>query len=240
ERLRKLWCSPIYNLYKAKVDVCYEGDRKYHLFHCASKKCKLGKHGKPGTVRRYLDSKDQASTGNLITHAKQCRGTQWVQNVMEGEKSKNKGGRDGSIYAAFARLGQRVRSFSHRPHTSQETRAHIVRWITESNRPAKIVTDPGFEMLMKTGRPSTNLPSPRQVARDVHASFQLCRARVANLLQEQAGKLSFSTDAWTSPNHRAIIGWVVHLQHQGKALSFLLDIKELPESHTGEALASAF
>ncbi|KAJ7195705.1 hypothetical protein B0H12DRAFT_1038621, partial [Mycena haematopus] len=136
--------------------------------------------------------------------------------------------RNGSIYAAFARIGQRVRSFSHRPHTSQETRANIVRWITESNRPAKIVSDPGFECLMKTGRPSTSLPSPRTVARDVHASFKLCKLKIAKLLQEYPGKLSFTTDAWTSPNHRAIVAWVVHLQHDGKPISFLLDVKELP------------
>ncbi|KAJ7430555.1 hypothetical protein FB451DRAFT_1068108 [Mycena latifolia] len=218
EHLRKAWRSPVYNLYKAKVAVGYEGERKYHRFDCSNKRCKLGKHGKPGSVRRYLDSKDRSATGNLINHAKACRGNEAVQNSM-GAKNKTKGFRDGSIYAAFARLGNRVRSFSHRPHMSQETSEHF---------------------LIKTGRPSTYLPSPRQVARDVHAVFELCQARIANLLQEHVGNLSFSTDAWTSPNHRTIVGWVVHLQHQGKALSFLLDIKELPESHTGEALSRAF
>ncbi|KAJ6467610.1 hypothetical protein DFH09DRAFT_836234, partial [Mycena vulgaris] len=228
-RLRASWRSPIYSLYKQKVDICYEGDRKYHAFVCANKRCRLGRKGKPATVRRYLDSKDRSATGNLINHAKACRGVQAVKNVMGSDNATKSKGRDGSIYAAFARIGQRVRSFSHRPFTSQETRANIVRWITESNRPAKIVSDPGFEQLMKTGRPSTTLPSPRQVARDVHASFKLCQGRIANLLQEHPGNLNFSTDALTSPNHRAIIAWVVHLQHEGRPLSFLLDVKELPE-----------
>ncbi|KAJ7745353.1 hypothetical protein B0H16DRAFT_1321779, partial [Mycena metata] len=245
-RLRALWRSPVYSLYKDKVTIGYEGDRKYHLFTCANKKCHLGKHGLPSTVRRYLDSKDHSATGNLINHAKACRGADAVQSVMGGNNKKIKGmshlntlftyefknaqgTRDGSIYAAFARIGSRVRSFSSRPHTSQETRANIVRWVTESNRPVKIVTDFGFETLMKTGRPSTSIPSPRQVFRDVHASFDLCKAKIAKLLQEYPGQLNFSTDAWTSPNHRAIVAWVVHLEHDGKPLSFLLDVKELPE-----------
>ncbi|KAJ7240423.1 hypothetical protein B0H12DRAFT_1204084 [Mycena haematopus] len=175
-RLRASWRSGVYGLYQQKVTIGYEGEHKFHQFTCANKKCKSGKHGKPGTVRRYLDSKDRAATGNLITHAKTCRGDEAVNNCLKNTGDKKKGARDGSIYAAFARLGDRVRSFSHRPHTSQETRANIVRWITESNRPAKIVTDPGFECLMKTGRPSTSLPSPRQVSRDSHTGEALAMA----------------------------------------------------------------
>ncbi|KAJ7734656.1 hypothetical protein B0H16DRAFT_1767193, partial [Mycena metata] len=241
-RLRALWRSPVYGLYNDKVKIGYEGDRKYHLFTCSNKKCRLGKHGLPSTVRRYLDSKDHSATGNLINHAKACQNQGYVSLYSFHQRllKKKQGTRDGSIYAAFARIGSRVRSFSSRPHTSQEMRANIVRWVTESNRPVKIVTDLGFETLMKTGRPSTSIPSPRQVFRDVHASFDLCKAKIATLLQEYPGQLNFCTDAWTSPNHRAIVAWVVHLEHDGKPLSFLLDVKELPESHTGEALAQAF
>ncbi|KAJ7151172.1 hypothetical protein C8R46DRAFT_914388, partial [Mycena filopes] len=228
-RLQRAWRSAVYGLYSSKVNIGYHNDRKYHEFSCANKRCKFGKNGKPAVVRRYLDSKDRAATGNLINHAKACRGTDAVENVMTSEKAKKKTTRDGSIYATFAKIGQRVRSFASRPQTAQETRASIVKWITESNRPAKIVSDPGFEELMKTGRPSTSLPSPRQVARDVHASFNISKARIAQLLQDYPGMLSFTTDAWTSPNHRAVIAWVVHLQHDGKPLSFLLDVKELPQ-----------
>jgi hypothetical protein len=47
--------------------------------------------------------------------------------------------------------------------------------------------------------------------------------------EEYPGKLSFGTDAWTSPNHRAFVAWTVHLQHEGHPLVFLLDIIEVPE-----------
>jgi hypothetical protein len=49
------------------------------------------------------------------------------------------------------------------------------------------------------------------------------------LLQEHPGRLHFATDAWTSPNHRAFLGWTVHLEYKGEMLSFLLDIVELAE-----------
>jgi hypothetical protein len=58
--------------------------------------------------------------------------------------------------------------------------------------------------------------------------------------QEYEGKLSFATDAWTSPNHKAYVAITVHLEHEGKPLSMLLDLVEVPKSHTGANLASAF
>jgi hypothetical protein len=52
--------------------------------------------------------------------------------------------------------------------------------------------------------------------------------------------LSFATDAWTSPNHRAYVAVTVHFEHKGEAVSMLLDIVEVARSHTGENLAAAF
>ena len=36
------------------------------------------------------------------------------------------------------------------------------------------------------------------------------------------------------------MAFAVHLQHEGHALSFPIDVVEVAESHTGQALASAF
>ena len=59
-------------------------------------------------------------------------------------------------------------------------------------------------------------------------------------MQEYDGKLSFATDAWTSPNHKAFVAITVHLEHDGKPLAMLLDIVEVPKSHSGVNLAIAF
>ncbi|KAF8226560.1 hypothetical protein L208DRAFT_1063084, partial [Tricholoma matsutake] len=47
-------------------------------------------------------------------------------------------------------------------------------------------------------------------------------------------------NAWTSPNHHTFVAWTVHLHQEGHILTFLLNIIEVPESHTGNALARAF
>ena len=58
--------------------------------------------------------------------------------------------------------------------------------------------------------------------------------------KEYDGRLSFATDAWTSPNQRAFVAITVHLEHEGEPISMLLDIVEVAKSHTGENLAAAF
>jgi hypothetical protein len=62
-------------------------------------------------------------------------------------------------------------------------RAEIVRWVSESKRPFKIVTDRGFRNLMKTGRPDYHIPSEHTVSRDVRNVFVSVRKQIAKMLQ---------------------------------------------------------
>lgn len=52
--------------------------------------------------------------------------------------------------------------------------------------------------------------------------------------------MSFATDAWTSPNHKAYIAVTIHFENEGKPVSMLPDIVEVACSHSGINLAAAF
>ena len=58
--------------------------------------------------------------------------------------------------------------------------------------------------------------------------------------QEYDGNLNFATDAWTSPNQKAMIAFTVHFEHAGAPMSLVLDVLEVAMSHSGLNLASAF
>jgi hypothetical protein len=129
--------------------------------------------------------------------------------------------------------------------------AHLVKWITENNRPVNIINDRELRDLLMAGRPSIQLPSNFTISRDINATFEKCQQHIAKLLQvclsinnictvtnyipqEHPGRVHFATDAWTSPNHRAFVAWTVHLEYKGEMLAFLLDIAELPEVHSSQ------
>ena len=52
--------------------------------------------------------------------------------------------------------------------------------------------------------------------------------------------LSFGTDAWTSPNHKAYITVTVHFEQNGVPMCLLLDLVEVAKSHSSTNLAAAF
>jgi hypothetical protein len=114
-RLQPSWRSAVYSFFKPNVKIGYENGRKYHFLPCAARACLNGSHG----VRRYLDSKDRATTSNLKTHATRCFGKDAVAAAFKGEPIIE---RDGSVFAAFARQGQRPVKLSHRNHTDLEIR----------------------------------------------------------------------------------------------------------------------
>jgi hypothetical protein len=58
--------------------------------------------------------------------------------------------------------------------------------------------------------------------------------------QEHEGTLSFATDAWTSPNHKAYVAVTVHFEKEGEPVSMLLDMVQVAESHAGLTLAAVF
>ncbi|KAJ7256382.1 hypothetical protein C8J57DRAFT_1437036 [Mycena rebaudengoi] len=115
-----------------------------------------------------------------------------------------------TITAVFKRIGQEKVTYSHRQLT----------WTQTNNRPFSIVKDCRFRKLMKTEHPAQYIPDPSTVS-----------GRIAKLLQDYQGKLSFTTDVWMSPNHRAFIATCVHLEWKGEPLSLLLDLVELPKVH---------
>ncbi|KAF8326248.1 hypothetical protein F5887DRAFT_900191, partial [Amanita rubescens] len=173
ERMQKKWKSVVYAFYHPDPDITYTGRRRVHEFRCMNKGCKY-------KCRRFLDT-DPTSTGNMIKHVKSCWGEgPWgaaseYGNIPDARKHVVKPFlRQGTITAMFQRIGKGKLTFSTIQLTPTQTRAAIVRWVSESVRPFKIVADRGFQFLMKTGRPEYYIPSPTTVSRDVRLVFARC------------------------------------------------------------------
>jgi hypothetical protein len=113
--IKKTWRSAIYSFFKSDVQIQYHDGRLCHFFPCAARKCK----SPAGGVRRYQDSRDKASTANLRYHANQCFGEEAVKTATSAADA-DAYGRNGSIFAAFARQGQKPVHHSHRSHTNIE------------------------------------------------------------------------------------------------------------------------
>ena len=187
--MSKDWEAPIYAFFGPEPLVEHVEGRRCHAFQCLAKHCKQ----KSRSVRRYLDTSDAKSTGNLRKHAKKCWGTEIVATADKAKTAKEvrdttvKGYLDPqSITTAFERKGKGKVTYSYRQHTKTEAKAEIVRWVCESMRPFNIVQDRGFRSLMKTGRPEYYIPSRSTVSRDVKQVFVNVRKHISTMLKVSA------------------------------------------------------
>ena len=193
EKLKRTWRSSVYSFFKPEVAIQSHQGRPCHFFTCAAPRCKTA----IGGVRRFQDSKDRASTANLKHHAMKCFGVEAVDNAAKGSDVP---GQSSSIFSIFARPGQQPVRYSHRSHTNPEVRcvyfiyyvllgltahtsAHVVQWVTESNRPIAIMKDRELRELLSAGRPTISLPSPQTVSRDINTCYTKCQARIDKLLR---------------------------------------------------------
>ncbi|KAH9918531.1 uncharacterized protein BXZ73DRAFT_52866 [Epithele typhae] len=210
------WDSPIYGFFKPIPKIADIDGRRVHVFECMAKGC-IKK-----AVNRYIDKGDATSTGNMTRHAKNCFGEDAVKRVVKatmtpGEVRQRFGKNaleSGDVTSFFERKGKGPVTYSHRQHTRTETRYS----------------------LLKTGRPGYWIPSASTVARDVKTLFTRSRTRISRLLREYEGRLSISTDCWSSPNGNAFMAVIVHFEHDGEPLSMVLDVVEVAKSHTGQTL----
>ena len=147
-------------------------------------------------------------TSNLRCHARACWSDEAVRAADSTKDVKTAravlqtlgSSVNGSITAAFQRVGKGAVVYSHRQHTKTEARsavflsswqisekelgsAEFVHWVTENNRPFKIVDDHGFRCLMKTGRPGYYIPSADTLSRDVKNVFVRVRGHIAKTLK---------------------------------------------------------
>ncbi|KAG2104740.1 uncharacterized protein F5147DRAFT_561732, partial [Suillus discolor] len=227
EQLMKEWNSPVYAFFDPTPHIIEIADRRAHEFKCQARGCKV-------KVRWFLDKGDARSTGNMWKHVCLC----WGDEVLKAADSAKDADKvrlkivgsilqNGSITASFEHKGKGKITYSHRQHTRAETRAEVVRWVSESLRPFDIVKDRAFQSLMKTGRPEYYIPSLSTVSHDVRLVFARTQKWVAKMLQEYNGKINFTTDGWTSPNHHALVAFSAHFEHKGEPLSIPLDVIEV-------------
>jgi hypothetical protein len=91
--------------------------------------------------------------------------------------------KDGSIAELLNSFGVDKLMISPTPHSRTQIRMELVRWVAEAKRPFSIVEDPGFVVLMKTGRTHLYLPSAKTVSRDTRAAFVFMRREISMLLK---------------------------------------------------------
>jgi len=122
DHLQKDWTSLVYAFFDPIPTIRVIDGRRIHEFRCSACGCKA-------RIRRYLDTKDAHSTGNMQKHVWSCWGED-VLSAAHGAKDVTEvrtrivGSilHNGSITVAFERKNKGQVTYSNRQHTRAKTR----------------------------------------------------------------------------------------------------------------------
>jgi hypothetical protein len=135
-----------------------------------------------------------------------------------------------------------VSESSHTPPYSHATfREGLVRLIITGDLPFRLVDSPALRWLFRHLNPRVKVPSANTIRSDIDQHFKKEKARVCGVLRNVPGRLSFTVDAWVSPNAHAFLGITVHwVDAEWQLRHMLLDIPAIDGPHDGGNLCRTF
>lgn len=120
--MKKSWKSPVYGFFNEVAAISYENGRRCIEFMCSSTTCPKNLLG----IRRFCDTLDRNSTGNMKRHAEVCFGKELVNSSLNSDIETVRKAllkkKDGSITAMFQAKGKGVVTYSNMAMTKAESR----------------------------------------------------------------------------------------------------------------------
>lgn len=110
-------------------------------------------------------------------------------------------------------------------------------YICKDLRPYSVVENDGFRFMMRTLEPRYEIPSRKHFTeKTVPALYEETKAKVMNALQS-ADRVGLTCDGWTSRATLSFITITAHFISEWEMKSFVLQTREMHETHTGAHIA---
>ena len=72
-------------------------------------------------------------------------------------------------------------------------------------------------------------------------SYKINKEKIQSFLQNLSGKISFTTDIWTSPSAKSFLSLTAYfINKKWKLQNIIIDFIQIHDSHTGENIKNVF
>lgn len=117
---------------------------------------------------------------------------------------------------------------------------NLIKWIVIHQHPFRIVEENNFINYIHSIHPSTQIPTADTIKSNIMKFYEKDKKTIQNILTNLLGKISFTTDCWTSPSAKSFMAITAHfIDNNWELKHILLDFIEIYE-HTGQNLKTAF
>jgi len=120
-------------------------------------------------------------------------------------------------------------------------RNKLIEWIITSQQPFTVVEEPSFLDFVHSLHPSALIPSADTIKRNIFNLYETKIVKVKDFFQKVPGKISFTTNIWTSPSNKAFLSLTAHfINTEWKLQNIIVDFIQIYGSHTGENIKNTF
>ena len=117
----------------------------------------------------------------------------------------------------------------------------LVRWIVINQHPFTIVEEENFIDFVRDLNNDAIIPTADTIKNKIVNFYETDKEKIKSILQTVPGKISFTTDAWTSPSFKSFLSLTAHfIDKDWKLRSIIIDFVQMYGSHAGSEIKDAF
>src|SRR5207248_3279746 len=122
--------------------------------------------------------------------------------------------------------------------TQSEKKQAVLDWIILDMQPSKVVEGEAFQNMISSFDPNLQLPTRNTIRKFIIKSFEKRKNLIKSYIQNIPGKVSITTDLWSSLKNESFLGITIHFIDENWMLRhFTLDIFKFEGTHTGQSIA---
>ncbi|CAB5353646.1 unnamed protein product [Rhizophagus irregularis] len=122
--------------------------------------------------------------------------------------------------------------------TQTEKKFAMIEWIVLDMQPFKVVEGGAFRKMISKFDPKHKLPTRNTIKNLVVNLFKKRRENIKSYINTIPGKVSITTDIWSSLKNEGFLGVTIHfIDYEWLLKHFTLDIFKFKGSHTGLAIS---
>lgn len=117
----------------------------------------------------------------------------------------------------------------------------LIKWIVIHQHPFTIVEEDYFIKFVYSLHPSANIPTADTIKNKIIGYYQEDKLKIEAILKDSPGRISFTTDCWTSPSTKSFLSLTAHfISKEWELKNIIIDFIQTQDSHTGINLMNAF
>ena len=118
---------------------------------------------------------------------------------------------------------------------------NLIKWIVIHQHPFTIVEKNNFINFIHTLHPTTQIPTADTIKSQILKFYEEDKEKIKSILMNLSGKISFTTDCWTSPSMKSFMSITAHFINEKWELKhILLDFIEMYDTHTSQNIKNTF